>query len=100
MVWGTREEPLEDILKECSFYIKPSEIGSIEERKEKMLFKVTISVDHKRQLLREFDLAGISEKTLFPGLDGIGQYIERRYRFDYEEFPDYIFRDYQNYKEF
>lgn len=30
-------------------------------------------------------MLGINEKTLFSGLDGIGRYIERKYRFDYAE---------------
>ena len=36
-------------------------------------------------ILHQLDSLGINEKTLFPGLDGIGRYIERRYRFDYNE---------------
>ena len=41
--------------------------------------------DRKQPLLRELDMVGINEKTLFPGLDGIGRYMERKFRFDYNE---------------
>jgi len=39
----------------------------------------------QQSILRQFDMMGINEKTLFPGLDGIGRYIEAKYRFDYDE---------------
>lgn len=35
--------------------------------------------------MRELDSVGINEKTLFPGLDGIGRYVEQRFRFNYNE---------------
>ena len=97
MVWGIKEEALEILLKD-----RYCDIGSLsdiiwENLKSAILFKITIPANCKQKLLRELDLAGISEKTLFPGLDGIGRYIERRFRFNYEEFPDYAFKDIPNY---
>lgn len=50
-----------------------------------LLFKFDIFADRKQFLMRELDTVGINEKTLFPGLDGIGSYIERKFRFDYNE---------------
>lgn len=35
--------------------------------------------------MKQLDHIGINAKTLFPGLDGIGKYIEMKYRFDYYE---------------
>ena len=97
MVWGIKEEPLETLLKDRYCDIGSLSAISWENLKPAILFKVTIPANYKQKLLRELDLAGISEKTLFPGLDGIGRYIERRFRFNYEEFPDYVFKDFPNY---
>ena len=44
-----------------------------------------IHADRKQTLMRELDSVGINEKTLFPGLDGIGRYVEQRFRFNYNE---------------
>ena len=44
----------------------------------------------KQNILRELDHCGINEKTLFPGVDGIGRYIEMKYRFDSQEAIDYF----------
>ena len=52
---------------------------------EALLFSFLIYADRKQPLLRELDMVGINEKTLFPGLDGIGRYVERKFRFDYNE---------------
>jgi hypothetical protein len=90
MIWGAKQEPLEEMLKDDNYFMKlPEKDNGIrvygEEQLTALLFKINIYSSDKQFLLRELDLMGINEKTLFPGLDGVGRYIERRYRFDYNE---------------
>lgn len=90
MVWGKKEEPLEDLLLAENVFMdipeKDTGIRSFGDAQQRdILFRFVISADRKQPLLHELDLVGINEKTLFPGLDGIGRYIERQYRFDYNE---------------
>lgn len=90
LVWGAKKEPLEDILKEGDYYMDLPEVDNGirtygNAQQEDILFRFCIHTDRKQPLLHELDMVGINEKTLFPGLDGIGRYVERQYRFDYNE---------------
>ncbi|MPM64025.1 hypothetical protein SDC9_110911 [bioreactor metagenome] len=90
LVWGTRIEPLEKLFENDSYYMKcpkiDDEVRSYgTEQQQPILYKFLIHADRKQKLLRELDMVGINEKALFPGLDGIGRYIERKYRFNYNE---------------
>lgn len=89
MVWGNRNEPLEQmILPEYEMVLSNlNEHGGrafgIEQ--DGILLKLEIYNDRKHEILRQLSILGINEKTLFPGLDGIGNYIERKYRFYSDE---------------
>lgn len=90
MVWGILREPLERMLSADNLQMNLPETddGSRiygKEQEEGLLFRFNIYADRKQPLLHELDTVGINEKTLFPGLDGIGRYVERKYRFDYNE---------------
>jgi hypothetical protein len=91
MAWGTNDSSLEDILKDVKVKCKIRSKDKINRREIesiadcKVLFKVKIDKFKKQSILRELDMLGVNEKTLFPGLDGLGRYIERRYRFDCNE---------------
>ncbi len=90
MVWGILRDPLEKMLSEDNLQmnIPETDNGSRtygKEQNEGLMFRFNIYADRKQPLLHELDTVGINEKTLFPGLDGIGRYVERKYRFDYNE---------------
>ena len=91
MVWGTRIIPFEEMFVDESLWLELPEKECLArsygwEQEVALLFCFHISSDSKQPILRELDMVGINEKTLFPGLDGVGRYIERKYRFDYNEF--------------
>ena len=95
MVWGTREEALEKMFEEDRYYMNYLEKDEGARTygyasQQAILFKVHIPADRKQHLLRELNMVGINEKSLFPGLDGIGRYVERRYRFDYNEAVEFF----------
>ena len=90
MIWGTQRKPLEDILISDATRMKlPEKDNGIRtygiHETTALLFRFMIYADRKQPILHELDTVGINEKALFPGLDGIGRYIERQYRFDYNE---------------
>ncbi|MCR4963454.1 MAG: FRG domain-containing protein [Firmicutes bacterium] len=90
LVWGAKKEPLEDMLLNDELFMELPEVDNGirlygDDQQNNILFKFFIHADSKQPLLHELDMVGINEKTLFPGLDGIGRYVERQYRFDYNE---------------
>ena len=90
LVWGTKKEAFEDILADEHLYMDLPENDDGNrfyglEQNANSLFRFLIYPDRKQPLLHELDTVGINEKTLFPGLEGIGRYIERQFRFDYNE---------------
>lgn len=86
MVWGSKHEPLEKLFcgDEYAMTLR-DKTGELFEylvnRQKQLLFCFTIPAAQKRPLLLELDTVGINEKTLFPGLDGIGRYVERKTQF-------------------
>lgn len=90
MVWGKNEATLEEQLQGEQYEMLYPDLPNSgrcysTHQEEALWFKFSIPADRKQPLLHELDTVGINEKTLFPGLDGIGRYIERKYRFDYAE---------------
>lgn len=90
LVWGTKEEPFDKMISDERYWMhlpeKDSGVRTYGDAQfEEFLFMFYIYADRKQPILHELDTIGINEKTLFPGLDGIGRYVERQYRFDYNE---------------
>ena len=50
-----------------------------------ILSKIIIDKKSKNYLLRQLDKIGINEKLLFPGLDGLGRYLQMKYSFGEDE---------------
>lgn len=90
MVWGSDNKPLDIVLSEAMHTLHSNQISqglriSSTSQGDEVFFKFQILKGSKQKILRELDHCGINEKTLFPGVDGIGRYIEMKYRFDLEE---------------
>lgn len=94
MVWGQKEEMFDNFFTEDNrMRSNKNEDGSRgfgTKQFNQMIFDFRIFSDRKQSILRELDLCGINEKSLFPGLDGTGRYIEMKYRFDLEEAKEYL----------
>lgn len=90
MMWGTDTRPFDKMIpKENRINYNPTSKGvrtyGIEQLMG-LLMKITVHFDRKQSLLRDLDMVGINQKTLFPSLDGLGQYIRWRYEFNqYDE---------------
>lgn len=87
MVWGKSKRSLESVFTEERMLRSNEKDGvrSGYDHRDELAFKFEIDSSSKQHILRELDRCGINEKTLFPGLDGIGRYVEMKYRFDLEE---------------
>lgn len=89
MVWGQKEDPFDSFFNEDNIMHSNKDDDGLRrfgtKQFDEMIFDFNIFSDRKQSILRELDLYGINEKTLFPGLDGTGRYIEMKYRFDLEE---------------
>lgn len=89
MVWGNKSDSLDALIPPENYmhYNKQFEPVKVygKDQEQHVVLKLNINSDRKLPFLRELDMMGINEKTLFPGLDGIGRYLERKYRFDYNE---------------
>ena len=90
MAWGAMESRFEEMFSEEKYHMHLPEEDSDERsygqhEQEALMLSFLIYADRKQYLLRELDMVGINERTLFPGLDGIGKYVERKFRFDYNE---------------
>lgn len=90
MVWGVEEKSLETMISTEEYQMDNVEHRLFDRAKEEQEFWhcFYICADQKQSILRELDTAGINEKTLFPGLDGIGRYIGRKYHLDDTELED------------
>lgn len=89
LVWGTEIVPLENMFDEENSIMKlPGDDNARTfglEQRDGILFRIVIPKYAKQQLLRELDMVGISARTLFPDMSGLGKYIEWKYRFNYPE---------------
>lgn len=81
LVWGWNHNALETMVEQNNWM--DSDVDSMGEKDEddqRFLAKIIIPKEHKRSILNELDMIGVNEKAIFPGLDGIGQYLERRHQ--------------------
>lgn len=88
MLWGAKHCPFEDMITENNNLILYNNVAYDKNKEQRFLGKIIIPSNVKRELIRKLDLFGISEKTLFPGLDSIGKYIARHFKHYPDEFWD------------
>lgn len=71
LVWGSERAEFETFAEPC---------GSMLDGDDTAFFcKIRVDGHSKGNILRELSFLGINEKSLFPGLDGIGRYISQYY---------------------
>lgn len=80
MMWGSIEKSLDKFDK------KDLNIGGLkldnlnqEDLQKRFLHKIIIESRDKDKIIEELDKIGVNEKSIFPGMDGIGRYVKRRY---------------------
>ncbi len=76
LIWPSRRFCLDEYITEDNImdFTRDCEIRG------RYAFKVIVGKSKKRDILQELDVLGINEKTLFPGIDSVGRYVN--YIFD------------------
>ena len=77
MIWDLDHVDLLSFLKPCHFMSLSNEAKN---KEDGVLFCICIPPDKKPEIMRQLDSCGINEKFIFPGIDGIGKYISRKYK--------------------
>lgn len=76
MIWGKDQRALERLISNDLYM----ELGENKENQTRgVICQIIIPKNKKEYILQQLDLLGINEKLIFPGLDGIGRYINQKY---------------------
>lgn len=81
LIWGSNPNPLEEMLTSDA-YIPTSltDIFKLQDKERRFACKLLIPKASKPELLASLNFLGVNQKSLFPGLDGVGAYVEDFYR--------------------
>ncbi|MBE5034720.1 FRG domain-containing protein [Gallibacter intestinalis] len=77
MLWPISSFILDNEIEQKKSYMH---LTNEEFSNEKYAFKVVIPAKSKKGIMKQLDLLGINEKSIFPGLDSIGSYIDSYFR--------------------
>lgn len=81
LIWGTDNRSLEEMVSEHEYMVLSAQgIRYSVSNDARFLFRFKIPSGYKYRILKQLNLFGINEKSLFPGLDGIGRHIANIYR--------------------
>lgn len=72
MIWGADRRPLTELVSKNEFMIDKA----VTNQANGFLCYISIPANRKREMLNQLNLCGINEKFIYPGMDGIGRYIE------------------------
>jgi len=76
MLWGQkRNELIQFMLPQ--YYMTDSDV--VENQQTGVIGNILIPAEKKKEILAQLDLCGINEKFIYPGLDGVGRYIKKKY---------------------
>lgn len=90
LLWGNNQSPLEAMIEpDNKMQLFPGVRFDVQ-GDQRFLAKITISSQCKHSIMRELDLLNINEKSIFPGLDGIGKYINKYYQNNVDDIFEYF----------
>ena len=76
MIWGADR-------KELPYFLQPENHmvfdKSINNQEVGIMCNIDIDASNKEKIIKELDLCGINEKFIYPGLDGIGKYVKKKF---------------------
>lgn len=75
MIWGARRQPLTAFFNSSEYMVETKP----ENPESGVICYIDIPADNKTALLGQLDLMGINDKFLYPGIDGVGRYIRKKY---------------------
>lgn len=81
MIWGSRECALTEMISEPN-YMNMDDNEVITSDSPAFLYALEINPERKSEILKQLDMLGINEKFIYPGLEGIGKTIAKKYLAD------------------
>ena len=75
MIWGANRGPLTNFISQNEFMVEED----VTNQTCGLICSISIPAGRKRELLNQLNLCGVNEKFIYPGIDGIGRYINRKY---------------------
>lgn len=75
MIWGVRRSPLTEFITPDEFMVAEN----VTNQEYGIICSIDIPATCKRKLINQLNLCGINEKFIYPGMDGIGRYINKKY---------------------
>lgn len=91
LLWGKDDKPLEEMIgNQNKMTLSPDGVACEIANDQRFLANIHVSRKSKHNIMQELDLLGVNEKAVFPGLDGIGRYIERYYKENIDDICEFI----------
>lgn len=81
MIWGSRECALTEMISEHN-YMNMDDNEVITSDSPAFLYALEINPERKSEILKQLDMLGINEKFIYPGLEGVGKTIAKKYSAD------------------
>lgn len=75
MIWGADRRPLTAFFTNNEYMVESQPNNP----KQGTICHIDVVTEYKNKLLRQLDLLGINEKFVYPGINGVGHYIRKKY---------------------
>ncbi len=76
MIWGAKRGELTSFVKNKHYMTADNNVIN---KEDGILCYIKIPVDCKEKILNQLNLCGINQKFVYPGLDGVGRFINTKY---------------------
>lgn len=90
LLWGEDQSALEDMIKPDNEMQLDTGMNVDFINDEHFLGKMIVPAECKKGIMKELDLLNINEKSIFPGLDGIGRYLNKYYEDNSDDCYEYL----------
>lgn len=81
LLWAKNKDPLEKMVSDKNWMtLSRDGVGLVGGEDSRFLAKVIVPSNFKHAILNQLCTLGVSERTIFPGVEGIGKFIERFHR--------------------
>ena len=78
MLWGAILQPLTNNMN-MNDYMHEEQANNADCG---IICSIKIPASAKKQLLKQLDLCGVNEKLIYPGIEGVGRFIRKRYSYN------------------
>ena len=90
LLWGNKQVALENMIESDNEMQLCQGVRLDRKDDQRFLAKIAIPSQCKHSIMKELDLLNINDKSIFPGLDGIGKYINKYYQNNVDDIFEYL----------